>query len=170
VLDYLQTVPSKDYAEPLERKLAQAGYAPALEAVKQRAMPRKKLGLKLRFGRKQPANLDTYSRLEDLITLHEAGVPGAAKLVAETVKADKEPEFYLSSLGRVGLSSQEIELAAKLYKQDPSVVNAERLYTVQPTNQLWKTIFHQWLYDRDDVWQAAGYVNVLAGRLKTKPQ
>ena len=169
VLDYLEQATTQHQVERLERKLAKAGYAPALESIKNRVKTRSrqlKRGLLTRRLHRSSISADISSDLDDLTALHAVGVPGADKKIDKLIRSNKTPQYYLHYLGRVGLAQSALKIVTTLYEADPSPENSINLLQVQHDNSLWSRVFNYYLRERSDAWQASAYVQNLATRLK----
>lgn len=157
VCDYLEQTTSMYRIEHLERKLVKAGYAPALESVKNRVEAR---------TMHQRSISDIGSDLEDLAVLHEAGVEGADRKVAEVIRLNQTLPHHLFYLGRVGLTQTHVQIATELFKANPSAQNAADLLDVYHHNTLWSMVFNHSLYEQADKQQASAYIQSLARRLE----
>jgi hypothetical protein len=161
-LGYLQQASGYE-AESLVRELAEAGYQPALEAVKQRVEACTE-AKKNQFGHRNTttSNVDIFDELEDLAILHNAGVEGAGQQMVERIGADKEPIFYLRYLRQAGLHEEAAALAAALYEADPSDLHAEELMYARFDLELWHNVFDHYLYATRNIYRAAQHVEMLA--------
>lgn len=152
VLNYLQTA-DKYSTWSLERDLAEAGYAPAQEAVRKRV-------------KKAPERYSIDNSLKDLVALHKVGDTSSAQKVADLIRSSEHPEYYLLYLSRVGLNDEERVLATQLYESDPSKLNAIRLLYTTCDTKAWQSLFDNYI-GNNEVDDAAGYIRYLATHAKT---
>jgi hypothetical protein len=162
-LDYLNQATCEYQIMRIERKLANAGYAPAIDAIKNRVNARSK---QPRGRHTQPVSSEISSDLEDLVTLHTVGVEDADQEMAELIRSNETPQDYLHYLGRVGLTQTQFEIATELYETDPSIENAANLLAAKHNNGLWSIVFNHYLHKRRDTLSASFYVRSLAANLK----
>lgn len=152
-LQYLSKA-DKYAAEFIERNLANAGYAPALESVNRRANTHFNIQA-------------TEDRLQDFIVLYKSGDKASAKKISKIVHSEKNPERYLDYLLMADLKNEALELAANLYKAHPSIENAIPLVDIKHDNGLWQQVFDYELLKRGDELTASLYVRDLDSRAKS---
>lgn len=162
ILEFTARAENVYAAQAVERRLAAAGYQPALEAVRQRLDNPQRL---LTGTEDSAASYDLYSYLEDLSVLHNTGDQDAVQKMLEAVRDARGSSFDPALLLTIGQTEVYDQLVRELYAEDPSPYNAELVLETTFDTELWKKVYDYYLRN-ERPHRAAALTRVLGEQLK----